>query len=115
MKITINDHRKLHAIQEEFREMFPNLKLEFYKKPSHAKNPHPEKLAGNDGITLGECRSIHTKGTLTISPNMTVADLQSNFDEVYGVHIDVLRRAGSEWVVPSENNSLTLEEQNNNL
>lgn len=114
MKIDINDHRKLFAIQQEFEKLFPNLKLEFYKKPSHSKSAHPEKIIHTEAKTLGECRSVHAKGSLTITPNMTVAELESNFDEIYGVHVDILKRSGSAWVAPEAKNTLTLTEQNNN-
>ena len=38
MKITINDQRSQYAIQDEFCALFPNLKLEFYKKAPGLKN-----------------------------------------------------------------------------
>lgn len=33
MLVTINDRRKISAIQEEFNSVFPFLKLEFFSKP----------------------------------------------------------------------------------
>lgn len=113
MKIDINDHRKLHAIQEEFVSLFPNLRLEFYSRASHVKDAHPEKPVDNLAKTLGQCRNVHTKGTLTITPNMTVAELQNNFDDVYGVRVHVLKKEGNGWVEPADKNRLTLNEQNN--
>jgi hypothetical protein len=112
MKIDINDHRKLHAIQEEFSAHFPNLRLEFYSRPSHTGGKHPEKIVHQGSKTLGDCRNIHTKGTLTISPAMTVSDLQNNFDEVYGVRVEVLKKTAGGWAEPADKNKLSLQEQN---
>jgi hypothetical protein len=36
MKLTINDSRKIFAIQHEFSEIFPCLKVEFFAKPPKA-------------------------------------------------------------------------------
>ena len=35
MKITLNDRRKIFAIQEEFNTIYPFLKLEFLKSHTH--------------------------------------------------------------------------------
>ena len=114
MKIDINDHRKLHAIQEEFAVLFPNLKLQFHSKASHESAHHPKKLIEAGSKTLGECRSVHNKGSITISAGMTIADMQSNFSDVYGIDVEVLKKSGSSWTEPDSKNKLSLEEQNKN-
>jgi len=113
MEITINDHRKIFAIQEEFSSQFPNLKLEFYAKPPHIKAAHPKKLIDARGKSLGECRNVHNKGHLSITKHMTIADLVSNFNEVYGLDVEIFKKKGHDWTETEEQNKLTLEEQNN--
>ena len=113
MKIEINDHRKLFAIQEEFGTVFSNLKLEFYSRPSHAGAPHPRKLIENYSKTLGECREVHTKGTITISPSMTLSEIKGNFEDVYGIAIDIVKKNGEQWLSAVSHN-ITLEELNKN-
>jgi hypothetical protein len=113
MQIIINDHRKIHAIQEEFSTLFPNLKLEFYAKPPHIHAAHPNKIITASSKTLGECRNVHNKGRLSISAGMTIAELVNNFNEVYGIDIEVLRKKGHEWIEALDKNKLTLQEQNN--
>jgi len=112
MKITINDHRKIFAIQEEFNNMFPYLKLEFFSKP-HKKDGAPtKKFIKHDSKTLGDCRTIHNDGEITIIPTMTVAELEQRFADVYGLGIDVLRKSGKGWLETTVTNNWTLEEQN---
>lgn len=112
MKIEINDHRKLFAIQEEFNTLFPNLKLEFYGKGSHEHGAHAKKPIENYSKTLGECRTEHTKGSLTVTGGMTIADLQSSFSDVYGIDVHVLKKQADHWVEPDSKNKLSLTEQN---
>lgn len=112
MKITINDRRKLYAIQDEFCALFPNLRLEFYKKPANQKGPHPHKVMDSYACTIEECRTIHKKGTITVTPTMTATGLEESFDDVFGIFVRVLIRDGNFWVEPALKNKLSLAEQN---
>lgn len=112
MKILINDHRKLFAIQKEFGEMFPYLKLEFFGKPHKVGAPSSKKIMKHPSKTIGECRVIHNKGILTITPNMTVADLEQGFSDVYGLSIQVFRKSGRVWLETTATDGWTLESQN---
>lgn len=112
MKILINDHRKIFAIQEEFNSVFPYLKIEFFSKSHTSSGPASLKLIKNASKTLGECRTIHTKGKLTIIPTMTVADLEKAFKDVYGISIQILRKSGKGWLETSVTDGWELKEQN---
>ena len=113
MKIIINDHRKIFAIQEEFQKMFPYLKLEFFSKPHSQGGSSPKKLIKHPSKTLGECRTIHSKGTITITPQMTVAVLEQNMNDVFGLSVQVFRKSGNAWLETSVTDNWTLEQQNN--
>jgi hypothetical protein len=112
MKILINDRRKIHAIQEDFNQQFPYLKLEFFSKPHSIGGGSPKKIMKAPSKTLGECRTIHDSGTITITPQMTVADLEQNFKDVYGLSVQVFRKSGKVWLETTVTDSWTLEEQN---
>jgi hypothetical protein len=112
MKITINDQRKIFAIKEEFNKAFPYLKLEFFSK-SHTKDGvSSKKIVKHNNKTLGECRTIHNNGEIEITPNMTVADLEQNFSNVYGLGVQVFRESGKVWLETTLTDGWTLEEQN---
>jgi hypothetical protein len=112
MKITINDRRKIHAIQEEFTATFPYLKLEFFSKPHTAGGGTAKKLMKQSSKTLGECRTVHKSGSISITPQMTVTDLENNFRDVYGLGVQVFRKSGNLWLETTVTDSWTLEEQN---
>lgn len=113
MKIIINDHRKIFGIQEEFSKLFPYLKIELYSKSPHIKGAFPNKVPMPSARTLGECRIIHNKGTVTITPNMTINELEQIFSDVYGLTAHILRKSGNAWIEASLTGEWTLEEQNN--
>lgn len=113
MKISINDHRKVFAIQEEFSSAFPNLKIEFYSKPHNSSGTSSNEFIKGHGKTLGECRTVHKDGEITITPQMTAANLEHNFADVYGIGIQIFSKSGNNWMeTNNDRNSLTLEELN---
>lgn len=112
MKITINDHRKIFAIQKEFSELFPYLKLEFFAKPHKVGAGSSKKIMKQPSKTIGECRVIHNKGKLTITPSMTVSDLEQAFSDVYGLSVQVFRKSGRVWLQTTATDEWTLEKQN---
>lgn len=112
MKIEINNHRKIFSIQEEFNQEFPYLKIEFYAKPSKEGGQSSEKIVEKSSKTIADCRNTHEDGTITISPNMTVAELESTFTNVYGLKIHVFRKSGKSWLETALTSSWSLEEQN---
>lgn len=113
MKITINDHRKIYAIQEEFNQLFPYLKLEFFSKPHKKGGATSKKFIKHNSKTLGECRTIHDTGEMTIVPGMTVSELEQSFGDVYGLGVQVFRKSGKTWLETTVTDNWTLEEQNN--
>ena len=62
--------------------------------------------------TLGECRTIHNKGSITIGPEMTVDELEQRFMDVYGLSIQVFRKSGKVWLETTITDGWTLEKQN---
>jgi hypothetical protein len=112
MKLTINDSRKIFAIQEEFQKMFPYLKLEFFAKPSHVGGVPSKKEIKHPSKTLGECRAVHSSGLLTVTPQTTVGELEQNFRDNFDLAVQVFRKSGSAWIETSSTNGWTLEAEN---
>ncbi len=112
MKTIINNHRKIFSIQEEFNKEFPYLKIVFYAKPSKEGGQASEKIVEKSSKTIADCRNTHEDGTITITPNMTVAELESTFTNVYGLKVHVFRKSGKSWLETSITSGWSLEEQN---
>jgi len=114
MEITINDHRKIFAVQEEFSQTFPFLKLEFYEKPHQSDGKSFAEHTVGSSKTLGECRTMHTEGTLHITPGMSVTELEENFADIHGLTVRVFRKSGNGWI-ESSSNMTSLEKQNEEI
>ena len=93
MKIVINNNRKIFAIQDEFSKMFPNLEINFHAKPNQHGGAPSKKLVRHSSKTLQECRVISKDGTIDILPSMNVSDLKENFRDVYGLSVEIFRKA----------------------
>ena len=112
MKISINDSRKIRQLQEQFHANFPYLKIEFFSrshKPGAGTSPHLIRSAER---TIGECRTGTKKGNLSISPDMTVAELEQKFRELYGLNVQVFRKSGKVWLETTITDGWTLDQQN---
>lgn len=112
MKITINDNRKIFAIQQEFNEIYPFLKLEFFAKPHKKGGASAKEIIKHPSKTLGECRTVHNSGSITIVPEMTVNELEQHFADVYGLGVQVFRKSGNVWLETTVTDGWTLAQQN---
>ena len=90
MKITINDHRKVSAIQKEFQSIFPNNKLVFRARPSKGGASPADKWVKDRGKTLLACRNSHEKGTLELIPTMSAEEIKEIFRDSFGLSVDIL-------------------------
>jgi hypothetical protein len=97
MKIQINDHRKLFAVQKEFSQFFPNWRLEFLAKPNKIGNAPSGKVVKEPSKRLGDCRVLHNKGELTLTAGMTVGDLTEDLASTYGLSVRLLRKKADGW------------------
>lgn len=112
MKVTINDDRKISAIQETFNSAFPYLKIEFFSKPHKKGGGSAKKFMKSSSKTLGECRTVHKEGVITITPQMTVAEMEERFRDIYGLGVQVFRKSGTIWLETTVTDGWTLEDQN---
>ncbi len=92
MKIEINNHRKIFAIQKEFHASFPGLKIEFHEKPNKQNGPASENLVKSSSKTLAECRTLHNEGYISIHSQMTIGDLKQNFRDNFGLTIELFQK-----------------------
>ncbi len=112
MKIVINNHRKIFAVQEEFNKMFPGLTIAFYGKPSKPGAAPSIKLIRHSGKTLQDCRAISNDGTIEILPSMNISDIKENFRDVYGLSVEIFQKAGNGSDKIPVSDKLTIEEIN---
>lgn len=112
MKLHIDDTRSISEIQEEFNSAFPYLKLEFFKKPHEVGEASPiSELIPSDS-TLSKWRTNHNDGDLVITPDTKVEEMESGFQNIFGISAQVFRKSGEVWLETSATDKWTLKEQN---
>ncbi len=100
----ITQSQKLSSIQKRFNDMFPYLKLEFFKGSP--------KKALNSELILGHVHKEARKGELTITHLTQVKDLEKNFFDLFKIGVTVLRRSGKSWLETRFTNDWSLWQQN---
>lgn len=108
----ITDDKKLVEVQEEFRNLFPNLKIEFYAGRHEPGEGSRAEDALDPQLTIGAVRSVHKEGDLKIDGNMEVRKLEEQFYDDYGLNVQVFRQSGHLWMQTSVTDSWTLNKQN---
>jgi len=93
MKLEIYDTRKINEIQEEFSAHFRRYRIEFYEKPDKNSGQSLKQLVRVISKTIGECRTKHNSGTVSIISGMSIGELKQNLETNYGLEIAILTRS----------------------
>lgn len=108
----ISDNRTIQSIQMEFTSKFPYLKLEFYRQPHEVGEGSQVKSLVDADKMIGEVRTIHNQGDLSINGHLKVSTLEQNFAEMYGLNVQVFRKSGTLWLQTTSTDEWTLSDQN---
>ena len=113
MKIHVFKDKTIAQLQDEFSQIYPYLKLEFFTKPHKAYKGSPAKFLVSDlHVTLGSIEKKPHSGDLHIEPEMPTWQVERLFEEEFGLHVQIFRKSGNTWLETSVTDDLTLEEQN---
>lgn len=112
MEIHIDDNRVIKDLQVEFNNLFPFLKIEFFSKNHKSGEISSKILIRNNNKKIGECRSVHTNGNIIISAKQKVSELETLFQNVYGLPIQIFRKSGKVWLETTSTDNWTLAKQN---
>jgi len=104
----IDQHKTTNQIQQEFSEIFPFLKIEFFKKSHNTFGGNSSK----EIIQTKEALKIKSTGELHISSSMTVNELEQRFKSQFGLNIQVFRKHGKTWIETTVTDNWTLYKQN---
>lgn len=108
----ISDQKTIKEIQTEFNNKFPFLKIEFYKMTHKTNEGSPDISRWDFNKTIGEIRTIQTSGDLSINGNQKVSTLEKNFEELYGLNVQVFHKSGNLWLQTTATDEWTLSHQN---
>lgn len=112
MVLTINDNQKLSEVKDEFNGLFPYLKLEFFKHKHGVNKSNPKSDMLSSELTFKKARRKHTEGAIVVKENMSVADLEQLFQDIFGISAQVFRKSGRSWIETSVTDDWSLKRQN---
>lgn len=112
MTIKIHDNITLAEINDHFTRYYPFLKLEFY----HHTHTIQEQSSGPDicskHLKAREVSKIHFNGLLKFHYWQKTGVVEQEFRKKAGLHVQIFRKNGDDWVQTVGTDELTLEEQN---
>ena len=112
MHIEINDKTPLSEIQQVFSDFYPYLKIEFCSK-RHKKHKNPsEKNLIDPGILIGDINHTHASGFLEIWPLYKIADVVREFQDRFGLTVEIFRKEKNGWEQSTGTDDFTLKEIN---
>jgi hypothetical protein len=105
-QLTVND------LQQEFAKRFPFLKIELYLQQHEAGAGSKADTALRHDIKLGEATGNLKSGSIEVTGLTTVAALEADFQNTFGVAAQVFRKNGDYWLQTTATDNWTLAEQN---
>jgi hypothetical protein len=112
MRLEINGSKTIKMVQKEFGNRFPYLKIEFFSKPHGDHEGSKKKFMTDASKTLNECRSIPHNGRMELMPSMTASELEEEFQNTYGLSVQLFRRSGKVWLETINTDNWTLAQHN---
>ena len=105
MHLRISSKLPISDVQKAFSSMFPFLKIEFFK----GLGTH-HLLPGDHNIT--EAQKKITEGSIEVTAEMKVRELEQALDKLFPLHAQVFRRSGNIWLETTMTDDWTLAQQN---
>lgn len=113
MEINLRNESLIAAVKEAFHDAFPFLKLEFfYPIPDPGKRYYADNIIKDGQTRLGEIAGMNKPGYVRIHEYRTVADVEHCFRDCFGLHVQIFRKSGDNWIETSNTDHRTLAEQN---
>jgi hypothetical protein len=91
-KIEINNLRKVIAVQKEFSEIFPHLRIDFHLKPHQSHGENTPKMAKKTKLRIGDCRVHSHTGYLYLNEEMTVKEFKSYLTNEFGLAVEIFQK-----------------------
>lgn len=111
LEIYISEEDIIGTIQQEFNAHYPHLKLQFYRNPHRAGKASPQRELLPPHLPLEMAAAFHRAGVVDISPDRTVADVESEFYHAVGLSAQVFRKSGAIWLQTTNTDYWTLQQQ----
>lgn len=112
MYFDINDNTTLRHIQDKFSDYYPYLQLKFYNKPHKKYEASEAANLVSPSLTIDEIKKTHLSANLEIEPWYKIADVEKEFQQRFGLSVQVFRKEKNKWDQTTGMDDFTLKELN---
>jgi hypothetical protein len=112
MILFINDIKTIGDLQDKFSLCFQGLKIEFFRtiyKEDELPFKEPHISAGHQ---IGEIRKKHNNGFLELKSWFTISKAEQEFQDHFGLNVQIFYLKDELWVEALPGGALTLERLN---
>ena len=113
MYLHIAPNSLISDIQNEFNQVYPFLKIEFFNNKSFIRSNFSASHLIPPHRKIGECQLGIKDNDIVIEQVMKVSTLEKLFKEQFNLAVKVLRKSGNLWLETTMTDNWTLEQQNN--
>lgn len=112
MHIDIHDATSIREIRKVFTNFYPYLDINFYRSPHEIYEQSKQEEAYSPDSIIGDIKKTHLSGLIDIQPSEKVSDLEKEFQERFGLSIQILCKEQDEWKQTTGMDDFTLKELN---
>jgi hypothetical protein len=107
--IKIDNNVKASEIKNKFHDVFPFLKIEFFRKVhKNLQGSFKKDLIKDDFKVINQDKIVE----LVFDEDMLVSDLEKEFNDKLKLSAQVFRKAGKSWLETTFTDSWSLRKQN---
>jgi hypothetical protein len=104
--------RTIKDVKEEFSQIFPYLKIEFFRKGYRMKQATQKEYSIPGNVVIGSIYNHLGDRSIEIKPSMTVRELENECEKLFGICLQVYRRSGNLWLETTMTENWTIGQQN---
>lgn len=112
MELKITRETRILDLKKQFAQLFPYLKLEFFKKEQKVEQGPATEKRFSDATVLGQTGRLRKEGYFVFTPVTTVNHFEQKLQNEYGLPVHVFRKTGNVWIETGQTDSLSLNKQN---
>ncbi len=111
MDFTIEKGATVLDVKHQFTDMFNGLKLELFKKAHEEGQSSSAKMRVFGTESISDLTNNALPQKLQINADMTVAEVETAFEEQAGLHVQVFRKMRNIWIETVQTDNYSLAKQ----
>lgn len=112
MKWILKANATIQELQNDFRQLFSHLKIEFYKAPHSSDEGSSQKEQYLHNIILADVLGVDKDIELEVDPKMSTGDFEMILEDSHQLHTQIFRLQRGTWLQTTLSDAMSLESQN---